>query len=198
MPRAQRREQLLDAALRVIVEQGYGGLGMEAVAREAGIAKTVVYSAFADRDELLGALLEREQERAISAVAAAIPSSAADTPPLELIRASLLRYLEAVARDPGTWRLILLPVDGTPPSVRETVEGHRERFRAELEGVAGWMLDGFDAGHLDTELLAHLVLGSAEQLARLTLADAQRYSPQRLAGFVTDLVTVLGTAGCGS
>ena len=35
----QRREQLIDAALDVILERGYGGVSIEAIAREAGITR---------------------------------------------------------------------------------------------------------------------------------------------------------------
>ena len=74
LPRAERREQLLDAALTLIAEHGFGGLSMEAVAREAEIAKTVVYDAFANQEVLLTALLEREQERVFSTIADAVPT----------------------------------------------------------------------------------------------------------------------------
>jgi AcrR family transcriptional regulator len=51
---------------------------MEAVARARRTSpKTVVYDAFGNQRELLRALLEREQERMLSAIAAALP-----TPPL--------------------------------------------------------------------------------------------------------------------
>ena len=36
-----RREQLLDAALEVIVERGYSGVSIEAIAREAGVTAAV-------------------------------------------------------------------------------------------------------------------------------------------------------------
>src|SRR5919204_3630953 len=72
-PREERREQLLDAALSVLDADGFAGLTIEGVAREAGLAKTVVYDTFGGREELLRALLAREQERALSALAAALP-----------------------------------------------------------------------------------------------------------------------------
>src|SRR5438309_6882950 len=37
MPPAQRREQLIDAALGVILDHGYGGVSIEAIARTAGV-----------------------------------------------------------------------------------------------------------------------------------------------------------------
>jgi AcrR family transcriptional regulator len=48
---------LLDAALSVIAEEGYGGVTIEAIARKAGVTRPVVYNLFHDLAELLGALL---------------------------------------------------------------------------------------------------------------------------------------------
>ncbi|HWI06822.1 MAG TPA: helix-turn-helix domain-containing protein, partial [Solirubrobacteraceae bacterium] len=73
MPIHVRREQVLDAALRLITNVGYGALTMEAVAREAGLSKPVVYNAFPGRTALLSALLAREEGRALGALAEAMP-----------------------------------------------------------------------------------------------------------------------------
>ncbi len=50
LPPEQRREQLLDAALCLIVERGYAGVSIEAVARIAGITRPVVYDHFPNLD----------------------------------------------------------------------------------------------------------------------------------------------------
>jgi TetR/AcrR family transcriptional regulator, fatty acid biosynthesis regulator len=59
---AQRREQLLDRASRLIVERGLSACSLEAVGREAGVSKALVYKYFATRDALLQALVAREYE----------------------------------------------------------------------------------------------------------------------------------------
>jgi len=117
-PRAERREQLFDAALRLIDRDGFGALTMEGVAREADLAKTVVYDTFGNREELMRALLEREQERALSSLAAAMPEPPLPEDPREVLTRSLVTLLTAVREHPETWRLILLPPEGTPPVVR--------------------------------------------------------------------------------
>jgi AcrR family transcriptional regulator len=58
----QRREQLLDKASRLIVEQGLSACSLEAVGREAGVSKALVYKYFATRDALLKALVAREYD----------------------------------------------------------------------------------------------------------------------------------------
>ncbi|MUM19543.1 TetR/AcrR family transcriptional regulator [Mycobacterium sp. CBMA271] len=55
----QAQSQLLDAAERLFVERGYGASTMEAIAREAGYSRAVVYRHFRNRDELMDALVVR-------------------------------------------------------------------------------------------------------------------------------------------
>jgi AcrR family transcriptional regulator len=192
LSREERRRQLLDATLQLIAQHGYGGVSMEAVAREADIAKTVVYDAFGNQRELLKALLEREQERVLSALAAAVPTPPLAGDPGQILVESLTRVLTAVREYPDTWRLILLPADGTPPSVRADVERHRQRLLRQIEPMVAWGAKQLGLGHLDPELAAETILGSAENAARLTLTKPRLYPPERIAAFAADLLQILG------
>jgi AcrR family transcriptional regulator len=188
LPRAERREQLLDAALRLIAGRGFGGVSMEAVAREAEIAKTVVYDAFGNREGLLRALLEREQRRVLEAIADAMPTPPLTGDPAEILARSIQAVLESVRAHPETWRLILLPADSAPPEMRERVNRHRDRLVAQVEPMAAWGVAGLGLGHLDAELVAHMIIGAAEDGARLALTHPDRFPPERLAGFAADLL----------
>jgi AcrR family transcriptional regulator len=191
MPREERREQLLDAALHVIATRGFDGISMEAVAREAEIAKTVVYDAFGNQAEMLRALFEREQDRALSDVAAAMPTPPITGDPADVLVESITTLLEAVRRNPDTWRLILLPADGTPPALRANVDRHRAALLRQMEPLVAWGAGQLGLGHLDPELAAHTILAGAENAARLTLTQPRRFTPQRLAGFAADLLGAL-------
>jgi AcrR family transcriptional regulator len=58
-PAEARREGILDAALVLILKHGLRGTSMEAIARQAGIAKPTLYAYFADKGAVFEALLER-------------------------------------------------------------------------------------------------------------------------------------------
>src|SRR5262249_42173762 len=73
MPLDQRRQQLLDAALALIVREGYAGVTVDAIAQEAGVTKPVVYGAYANLSLLLTALLDRTQSDAVTQLLAAFP-----------------------------------------------------------------------------------------------------------------------------
>jgi AcrR family transcriptional regulator len=140
MPREQRREQLIDAALGVILEQGYSGVSIEAVANAAGVTRLVVYDHFPNLARLLHALVEREEIYALEQLEAIVPRDPGDRDPQQLLPQGVRRFLDAVASRPATWRIILLPLDGTPAIVRDYVESNRADMLARIEALVRWAI----------------------------------------------------------
>ena len=190
-PRAERREQLLDAALHLLASGGFPALTVEGVAREADLAKTVIYDTFGNREGLLRALLAREQERALSSLADAMPEPPLPDDPRQVLREALTTLLARVREHPDTWRLILLPPDGTPPVVRQTVDRQRRLLLRRLEPIVEWGLRRIGAANLDPELATHALVGSCEEVVRLTLTQPDRFPAARFADFAADLVAAI-------
>src|SRR5690348_1441791 len=117
LPADERREQLLDAALRVAAASGVQDVNMESVARAAGVTKPVVYNAFPNSDALLDALLAREQSRAMRQVQATIPEDLDLTDPVTAASVGISSYLAAVRANPDTWT-VLLAADQLPDAAR--------------------------------------------------------------------------------
>src|SRR5687767_13326585 len=63
LPGASRRRQLLDLAGEIVVEGGVAGLTMDRLAGAAGVSKALVYAHFANRDDVLTALIEEQIDR---------------------------------------------------------------------------------------------------------------------------------------
>ena len=55
-----RREQIMDAAVELIVRQGYLRLSIEALAQAASSSKALIYTYFATQYDLFNTLLQRE------------------------------------------------------------------------------------------------------------------------------------------
>jgi AcrR family transcriptional regulator len=194
LPPEVRREQVLDAALGLISEHGYQAASMEAIARAMGITKPVVYDAFADRGALLRALLQREENRAMEALGAVLPSDLAGDPD-ELLVNGITAFLHAVIANPPTWRLILMPAGETPPVVRAHVEAGRATVYEQLHVLIRWGLERRTGlGDVDAELAARMLIAVGEQAARLALTDPEHYSPERFATFASTLLQALPQA----
>lgn len=194
MPPEQRREQLIDAALSVIVEQGYGGVSIEAIARAAGVTRPVVYDHFPNLGRLLQALVEREERYSLGQLDAVVPDDPGEQDPVELLAGGVRRFLDAVISRPDTWRIILLPLDGTPTMVREHVETNRERIIKRIERLVRWAVERHGLpGDLDVELTARAIHDLGEEAGRMVLIDPQRYSPERYSRFVESVMRLLWT-----
>ncbi len=57
-----KRTQILDGAKRVFSRTGFDGASMNDITREAGVSKGTVYVYFSSKEDLFGAMVERERE----------------------------------------------------------------------------------------------------------------------------------------
>lgn len=179
MTAGQRREQLLDATKAIVAERGFHAVSIEAVARQAGITRPIVYGHFGDLAGLLEALIEREAERASDQLDRVLLKELEPGDPVEQMIASLRGYLEVVRSDPATWRLVLMPPEGAPEALHE----HIARGRAEVIGqltaaVASFVPAGGESP--DPELTARMLSVFADEAARLQLTDPERYPVERI------------------
>lgn len=170
--RAERTDQLLDVALALIAERGYGAISIQDIADAAGVYKPIIYRIFPSQRELLLALFRREQQRAEAALERIAPPQPDRRHPAELLLDSLNGILDAVARDPLTWRLILFPSEGTPAPVRVLVEDRRASLLRRTRRLVRCGLPHLHAPEpLDEDLLARILISWAEEFARILLED---------------------------
>jgi len=190
MQAGQRREQLLDATKTIVAERGFHAVSIEAVAREAGITRPIVYGHFRDLPGLLEALIERETARALTQLVGVLPTDLAHGDPRATLLAGLRGYLEAVRADPATWRLVLMPPEGAPAILHD----HIARGRAAVvEHLAAAVGPGWGPGHEspDPELFARTLSAISDEGARLLLTDPERYPVERIVRFAEWLMEEL-------
>ncbi len=86
------REALLEAARDLFVAEGYGQVGVEAIARAARVTRGAFYHHFEDKPALFAALVERLQASAAAKVRAAVAEVEA---PRERLLTGARAFLEA-------------------------------------------------------------------------------------------------------
>ncbi|SDH83405.1 DNA-binding transcriptional regulator, AcrR family [Actinokineospora alba] len=186
VPVEQRRSELLDAALHLVVTAGHTAVTMDAVAEQAGVTKPVVYGVFGNRAELLDTLLRREQEQGLAQLAAIHPDPA-KTDPGDQLAHILAEFLKAVREAPDRWTCIVMPMADMPAQFHAVREEARGRVLKRTEKLASELLPKHKAD-LDPEIVAHTVVTLFEMAARLVLTDPERYRPER---FTTAIRTAL-------
>ncbi|WP_344772147.1 helix-turn-helix domain-containing protein [Nocardioides panacisoli] len=185
VPLDVRRQQLLDAALRLISRDGYAGLTVEAIAKEAGVTKPVVYGAYAKLPELLAELLERTQKEAVAQLLAAFPpdASAANE---HLARDVTRAWTTTVREHPDTWAPILLTGAHTPEVVLQRIEQSRRVVRDSIAAMFP-RKEGSPAGARDL-LAAEALVAVAHHFGRRLLLEPESVDDDELARLIEDLV----------
>lgn len=103
----RRRPQVLDAALKLGVREGLRAVNMESVAEAVGVTKPAVYACFASREDLLSALLTREEQRLFEGVLSALPTALDLRDPEAFMVEGFRALLSVVASHADSWRLVL-------------------------------------------------------------------------------------------
>lgn len=191
----RRRPLVLDAALRLFADRGYRGTSMEAIAAAAGVTKPVVYECFPGKEPLFRALLEREEQRLLDAVAAAMPCAARLDDVEELLRGGLSALLSAAAAAPDSWRVIFESTHAGEPAVAERVRRGREGVIARLRDLIEPYLaaTGAQQAGRKAPVLAEVLTSLGEGAVRVLLRGDGHWTPSELADLVAR-VAVRGPA----
>ena len=110
MPRAQRREQILDAAVRAFVRAGFAATNLDDVASEAGITRVLLYRHFDTKADLYRAALDRACARLADAVGTD-----------NFTENSISALVRAAAADPDGFRLLFRHA-AREPEFRDTTD----------------------------------------------------------------------------
>lgn len=189
MAAAQRREQVLDAALGLIARHGYGAVSIDAIARELDVTRPVIYSQFDGLDALLQSLLDRQAARALESLLGALSAE----PDLRDLRGyvhdTILRLCSVVAADTALWAPIFAPAAATPEAVRRRIGRDREAVRARMQtlaeavAAAGALPAGVDPG-----VLSHTLVAIGEHFGRLLIEDPAAVDPAAVATTLSALL----------
>lgn len=95
MPRAQRREQILEAATRAFARGSFANTGLDAIAAEAGVTPVILYRHFASKADLYREVIESGHMRLREAAGG-----------YDFDDASIPALIRAAAADPDAFRLL--------------------------------------------------------------------------------------------
>ena len=155
LPRDQRRAALLDAMAEHLLAHGLAGSPLRALARAAGTSDRMLLYYFADRDELLGALLDH--------VAARLQAMLDTIDPTPQPWATLLRAMWELARTPALRPYLQLFLDLATAAGRGE-EPHRTAAGRLAGGFIDWTAAPLDPTEGPTRARATLLLATLDGL----------------------------------
>ncbi|WP_067803072.1 TetR/AcrR family transcriptional regulator [Actinomadura formosensis] len=167
VPAAERRPQLIEAAIDLIARKGVEAASTRAIAAELGVAQATVHYTFGTKRELYGAVIDRLAGEMIDRVCATAPDEAAPGKEgfAESVRLMAWALWDACNERPGRYQVFdeLMSYGLRDPDIRETLRAHQyamERTAADLvtglaertgvtlatgtEAIARFFLNGFD------------------------------------------------------
>jgi len=131
----ERRQQLIDAAVRVFAERGFRGATTREIAETAGVTEAVIFQHFADKDSLYAAILEQKcRDDEARQWLAAMQAAAAGGDAEGVLRRLFEGILDHHDRDPHVLRLMIYSaLEQHPLAQRMQAQGMRlyhflERF----------------------------------------------------------------------
>ena len=174
--RALFRNAVLDAAEIVFAERGFHGARIQDIAEGARIAVGTVYNHFADKDEVLSALLDERTEGLLACIQAGVPEGHAPRgfrARLEARVAGMLAYVAehraffVIANEHGLFAGAAAPSARSSARSVKRMETFRAGFRAIVEeGIASGDLEALDA-----DTLARFLGGTMRVFVLSSLAD---------------------------
>ena len=185
-----RREQIIDAAMRVFSQKGFTRATNKDIAREAGITPGLIYHYFENKEALLKAIVEgRSPLRLVSSLSPQVLMLS----PEVFLRFVILQVLGNVEGENFVQLLrVLLPEVVHNPTMSQVGTGVLQRV---LGFLASYFASKMDAGELcqaDSSLTAQVLMGCVVGfvLRRQILLDqlALEYSHEEIADAVVETV----------
>src|SRR5579859_2577292 len=148
--RGDKRERILDAAVRVFASRGFHATRVSDVASAAGVADGTIYLYFKSKDALLVSLFESRVERLLTFLETELPRAARPSDKLKRIVEVQLGLLEG-ERDLAEVVTVILR-----QSTKLMKEYAAPRFNAYLDVIARVVAEGQAAGDLRKDISPHL------------------------------------------
>jgi TetR/AcrR family transcriptional regulator len=163
----QTRAEILAAAERHFAERGFEAARLEDIAADVGIRRAAIFYYFRDKEELYAAVLDEIFDAGL----ATLPSHGSV---VERLEASLLAWIDYVARRPTVARLILREAasaqPGAPSPLARRGSVPVERFRAMIdEGLASGELKPLSDPHRFISLMGATMVFHFAAMPWLTL-----------------------------
>jgi AcrR family transcriptional regulator len=122
------RDALLDAAAQVFARRGFHGASLDEIAETAGFTRGAIYKHFSDKEDLLFAVSERFNERALQGFSELLGT----TGPADNLPAVAARWMEMHVKDPEFFMLgaeFNLYLLRNPTARARAVERRRDQTR---------------------------------------------------------------------
>ena len=182
-----KRERILDAAVRVFAKKGFHATRVSEVAKAAGVADGTIYLYFKSKDELLVKLFEDRVEKLLAYMKEELPKTESAAGKMRLVIELQLGLLEG-ERDLA--EVITVIIRQSSQLLKEFAA---PKFAAYLDAIGKVVAEGQAAGEFRTDiapsLVARATFGALDGIALTwALGKAEQGALVRAAGQLAELM----------
>jgi AcrR family transcriptional regulator len=145
IPAADRRRQILDAAVKVFARRGFTQCRVSDIADEAGVAYGLLYHYFRSKDEVLDTLFLERWSVMVDVIAEV--DAREDSSAREKLEAVASFIIESFRHDPDLMKVIIVEVTRAANSFGRT---HIVEIQRAFDGIAQIIEKGQQTGELRT------------------------------------------------
>ncbi len=157
---AIKRDRILDAAMRLLLEKGYTKTTMSLVAREASVGRGTVYWHFTSKDDLFFNLLERETEKIEGDMPRLLET---DMPAIVKLETLIRGFFQLYSEVPNMMRAFMSVLTGSDEQMQQRLLAYFSsiygRYDALIEGLLETAKqDGDVRADLDSRVVAAAIV----------------------------------------
>jgi AcrR family transcriptional regulator len=180
--RAQRREELVAAAVAAVVRYG-PDVDMDQVAAQAGVSKPVLYRYFADKAQLWTAVGEQVARAVVDAVTPVV--SRVDAKP-DLVASMIEAYLTAIESQPQLYSFVVH--QSGAPGMPHIIDGAARSIANELARVLGERLQALGLDEGGAQPWAYGIVGMVQSVGDWWIVHDRPMSRAALTEYLTTLL----------
>jgi TetR/AcrR family transcriptional regulator, fatty acid metabolism regulator protein len=160
---ADKRRQILDAAIRVFATRGFHACRVSDVADEAGVAYGLVYHYFGSKEEILNTLFTERWQIMLDAIAEIDRQQ--DVPARDKLYLVASFIIDSYRHEPDLMKVIIVEVTRAANSFgREHLAKIREAYDMIGQIVEGAQREGVFKREISSDFAALMFYGAIEQL----------------------------------
>jgi TetR/AcrR family fatty acid metabolism transcriptional regulator len=167
---ADKRRQILDAAIRVFANRGFHACRVSDVADEAGVAYGLVYHYFQSKEEILNTLFSERWQIMLDAIAEIDRQQ--DVPARDKLYLVASFIVDSYRHDPDLMKVIIVEVTRAANSFgRDHLPKIREAYEMIGQIVEHAQRDGSFKPEISSDFAAMMFYGAIEQLLSAWIFD---------------------------
>jgi TetR/AcrR family fatty acid metabolism transcriptional regulator len=158
---AEKRRQIMEAAVRAFARKGYHACRVGEIAEEAGVAYGLVYHYFGSKEEVLESIFRDTWTQMLARIKEVAESG---EPANEQVRKVTALVLRTWRRDPDLVRVLVREVTRSPEQLQRQIDEIGHAYNALEQIVANGQETGEFRNDLNSKIAATIFYGALEEV----------------------------------